>query len=97
MPAKRKFPTMTVHLNLPLEAHGVVMALAEATGQKPSRLITDLIVQSLPQFRLLTKAALLAKTTPKAATAVLEGMLNDALAQAGVTREDLQQLDLLAA
>lgn len=97
MPAKRKFPTMATHLNLPLETHAVLMALCEATGQKPSRLITDLLIQSEPQFKALTKAALLAKTTPKAAVGVLEGMIDEALAQAGVSRNDLHQLDLLVA
>lgn len=93
MPAKRKYATKAVHLNLPLELHAVLMDLCEATGQKPARFVHELLEQSAPQLVRLTKAARLAKTAPQAALGPLAEMLKDAMSQAGQVQEDFRQLE----
>ena len=97
MPCKRKYESKAVHLHLRLEVHAAILALAEATDQRPSRLITDLLEHSLPQFQILLRAALMAKTTPQAAAGALQEMMDSAMEQAGKAQEDIRQLDMLAA
>lgn len=95
MPAKRAYETKSVHLNIRTDLHAILMDLCDATGQKPARLITDLLEHSAPQFKRLTRAARIAKTTPQAAAGVLQEMLDDALQQANVVQEGVRQMDLL--